>query len=272
VIATVHDFIITRDVPRLRLPGKVYGRYFAWAVGRATHVITDSDFTKQEALRLAHCQADHITTVLLGVNRSAFQPLPAEALVKARARLGLPAEFILYTGTLELRKGSDVLLQAFARLTIRFPNLRLVLTGFDQWPATPYYSQARELGMADKIKHLGFVNRLDMPAVFNLARAFIFPSRLEGFGMPVLEAMACGTPVISSNAASLPEVAGDACILIPPDDVDALVEQVTNVLSRPDRASELRLKGLERAAQLNWEETARRTLAVYEHVAQPRLA
>ncbi len=268
VVVTIHDFIVTRTRSQLRLPGKIYGRYIPWAVRRATHIITDSKFTAQEAINLARCRSDNITSVHLGVDHTVFKVLPANLLCATQARLGLPSQFIFFAGTLEPRKGTDVLLNTFARLIHAYPDLHLVLAGTGEWQTTPYYHLAHQLNIADRIKHLGFIGRNDLAAVFNLAKVFVFPSRLEGFGLPVLEAMACGTPVVASNVAALPEVAGDACIAVSSDDAESWAVAVAGLLGDRGLSARLGQKGLQRSAQFTWEKTARQTLAVYERVVR----
>jgi len=143
----------------------------------------------------------------------------------------------------------------------------LVIVGAPNfWKSSPVAESVEKLGLKSCVHFTGYIPEGDLPALYNGADLFVFPSLYEGFGLPVLEAMACGTPVITSNTSSLPEVAGDAALLVDPYDVDAIAEAMRRVLTDLNLAGELRVKGLARASEFSWERTARETLAVYEKV------
>ncbi len=177
--------------------------------------------------------------------------------------------YLLYVGSEEPRKNLPRLMLAFRDLHEQFPDLRLIKLGSVQYgpQAGELRRQVIELGLQDAVLFLDHVSDDDLAGFYNLAALFVFPSLLEGFGLPVLEAMACGTPVVTSNAASLPEVAGDAALLVDPLDVVQLTHAMQRVLTQPELAAGLRRKGLARAAMFTWERTARETIAVYERVA-----
>ncbi len=183
-----------------------------------------------------------------------------------RRRLALPNRMILYLGTIEPRKGIDTLLAAWAALAASLPGVHLVVAGKPGWGTDQLHTQVRHLGLQDRVHWTGYVADADLPALYSAAEVFAFPSRYEGFGLPPLEAMACGTPVVSSSAASLPEVVGDAGLLVPPDDAPALAEALRHVLTEPGLHAELRARGLYRAGEFTWQRTASLTRTVYEAV------
>jgi glycosyltransferase involved in cell wall biosynthesis len=190
----------------------------------------------------------------------------------------LPDHFVLFVGTLEPRKNLVTLMQAFSKISHLKPpqegesqisNLKLVLVGGKGWYYDQIFASVERLGLNDCAIFAGYVQNSDLPLWYNAADVFVFPSRYEGFGLPVLEAMACGTPTVTSTVSSLPEVAGDAALAVEPDDVDALTDALYRALTNTALREELRVKGRARAAKFTWEETARRTAAIYHQVFSP---
>jgi glycosyltransferase involved in cell wall biosynthesis len=228
-------------------------------------VITISEVAKLDLVRFLHVPAGRVHVVPLAVDPG-FRPVAADESARVVARYGLAPPFVLYVGALEPRKNVPTLLRAFARLRSDFPNLRLVLCGGQRWDFGPIPRAIAQLGLADVVRFTGYVPDADLPALYSAAAVFCFPSLAEGFGLPILEAMACGTPVVCSNASSMPEVAGDAALLVEPTDAEAVAQSIGRVLREPDLAAALRQRGLDRAAQFSWELTAERTLAVYRAV------
>ena len=265
-VLTVHDLIgmlFPRNLPPI---ARFYwSRWLPSSVRRADHIIADSEHTRQDLVCLLHVREERITVIPLGVDRR-FAPRPPETVASLRGRLGLPGRFLLYVGTLEPRKGIDTLLSAWARIASRLPDVDLVIAGKPGWHTDRLHLQARDLGVEPRVRWTGYVDHGDLPALYSAAEALVFPSRYEGFGLPPLEAMACGTPVITSNSSSLPEVVGDAGLLLPPDDVSALAHAIYLVMTQPALRAELRERGLRRARDFTWERTAARTRAVYESV------
>jgi glycosyltransferase involved in cell wall biosynthesis len=177
------------------------------------------------------------------------------------------APYILFVGTVEPRKNLVTLVRAFAAVVKDFPHL-LVLAGARGWMSEPVFAEIERQGLKDRVVHLGYVPAEDLPALMSGAEVFVYPSLGEGFGLPPLEAMACGVPVVCSNAPALPEVVGDAAILVPPTDVAALEEAIMHLLSDPDLKATLRQKGLQRSRQFSWHETARLTISAFEQAHQ----
>lgn len=236
------------------------------AARRADALIAISESTRADILRLLKPAAEKVFAVPYGV-APLFRPVKDCAAIEAICnRYSLPRQFILYVGNLEPRKNLPVLLQAFARLTQRGLPHALVLAGSRGWKDAEIFSTMKELGLASRVCFPGYIPQPDLPALYSAADLFVYPSLYEGFGLPVLEALACGIPVITSNVSSMPEVAGDAGILVNPRRVDELADALWRILTDRELHDELARKGVERAQMFSWTRTARETLAVYEQV------
>jgi glycosyltransferase involved in cell wall biosynthesis len=229
----------------------------------ATLVVADSASTQRDAQRLYHLPAERIRVVHLGVDPH-FQPVAPPIQDEVRERYRLPDRFILSVGTIEPRKNLIVLLEAYQALHQQDPEIQLVIAGGRGWHSEPFFDKLRTLGPEESVKLLGRVPDEDLPALYSLAEDFAFPSLYEGFGLPVLEAMACGAPVICSNTSSLPEVAGAAAIQIAPTDVAAWTHALKQLSADAALRASLRERGLKQAARFSWETTARQTYAVYQ--------
>jgi glycosyltransferase involved in cell wall biosynthesis len=265
-VATVHD-VIPYVFPETstRLDWLIYHIWLPLAVRRVDVVITDSTVSKSGILRFLRVKPEKVSVIPLAAN-ARYRPLDPEAIRPALARYRVEPPYILYVGSLESRKNLPRLLEAYARLRELLPAWTLVIVGARKWKFTPIFETVRRLALEPHVHFTGFVEEADLPALYNGADLFAFPSLYEGFGLPVLEAMACGTPVVTSNTSSLPEVAGDAALLVDPTDVEAIAAAMARVLTDPALAQEMRGKGLAQASQFTWERTARETLAVYETV------
>ncbi len=266
IVLTVHDLIGMLFPENLPPVARWYwGRWLPRTVRWADRVIADSEHTRADLVRLLGLGPERVDVVHLGVD-PAFRPLrDSDALTTVRARYGLPGSFVLYLGTIEPRKGLDTLIAAFASLAGHLPH-HLVVVGKKGWYADALFRQVEALGLRQRVHFVGYVADEEIPAIYNLADLFVFPSRYEGFGLPPLEAMACGTPVVASAAASLPEVLGEAALLVPPADSAALAGAMRQALQDSELRARLHARGLDRAAQFSWESTARKTASVYELV------
>jgi len=244
----------------------------------ADAVIAVSECTKRDAIRFYGIPEEKITVIYEGVNPR-FRPADPEAIAAVRARYSLPEHFILYVGTIEPRKNLAALLEAFHHLLATCSlrpapcdllpatcDLRLVIVGKRGWLYEGFFHRLRELGLEDRVIFTGYVPDEDLPAIYSAADLFVFPSLYEGFGLPVLEAMACGTPVVCSDTSSLPEVAGDTALLVDPTDVRALAAAMERALTDEHLRAEIRARGLGRAGHFTWEKAARGTLEVYLRV------
>lgn len=236
----------------------------------ADAIITVSQWSKADAIRFYGIPEQKITVIYEGVHPR-FQPPTAEDMAAVRRAYNLPDRFVLYLGTIEPRKNLSALVDAYALLrSQRACDARLVIAGRLGWLYEPFLQHLREIGLQDEVLLPGFIADEDLPALYGAADVFVFPSLFEGFGLPVLEAMACATPVVCSNASSLPEVAGDAALLIDPHDTAALAAALQRVLTDAGLQAKLVALGLAQARRFTWQETARQTLAVYKQVYEKR--
>jgi glycosyltransferase involved in cell wall biosynthesis len=266
VVLTVHDLIGLLFPTSLPPVSRFYwSRWLPRAIHWADRIITDSEHTQRDLNRLLGIPAECVEVIYLGVNE-AFQSLQDQAALETiRQRYSLPMGIILYVGTLEPRKGLDTLIAAYGTLAADAPH-DVVIAGKRGWYTEPLFQQVEALGLGQRVHFTDYIPDEDLPALYNLAHLFVYPSRYEGFGLPVLEAMACGVPVVCTNAASVPEIVGDAALLVPPDDVEALAAAMRRVLDDRVLEAELVARGLERARSFTWEETARRTVQIYEEM------
>jgi glycosyltransferase involved in cell wall biosynthesis len=185
-------------------------------------------------------------------------------LAAVRERYGIVAPYVIYVGTLQPRKNLTGLLDAFANLVGQGRDLHLAIVGKKGWLYEPLFARVRELGLEQRVHFPGYVPQPDLPALLSGAQLFALPSLYEGFGFPILEAMACGTPVVCSAVASLPEVAGDAAILVSPRDTAQLVQALARVLDDDALRQQLVRKGLDRVSRFSWEKCAQQTLEVLQ--------
>lgn len=233
-------------------------------VAHATHVITPSDATKQDVIRVFNKDAGHITAVPHGVDPM-FSAAPDVRDHGVRSRHKLPKRFALFVGTLEPRKNLLAVIDGIAEYRDRTGDpLHLVLAGGWGWNTNDLRKRLDDKQTKGWVHHLGYVPSADRPAIYRAARVFVWPSIYEGFGLPVLEAMASGIPVITSHTSSMPELAGDAAILIDPynaRDLTAALEQLFRSTALEQR---MRSRGMERAKSFSWEKAATETLSVFQ--------
>jgi glycosyltransferase involved in cell wall biosynthesis len=257
-VVTVHDLAFLHYPEILTAESRRHYARVVRAVTQVERVIVDSAWTGADVQALLGVPAERIRVVHLAPTPA---PAPDTAQVAAaRARYALAGPFLLYVGTLEPRKNLRLLLRAFTRLGPAEPA-RLVLAGPRGWLDESIVAAAERLG--ERVRLLGPVPAADLAALYAAATAFVFPSLYEGFGLPPLEAMAAGTPVLAAKASCLPEVLGDAALFVLPEDETGLVGAMRAVLDDADLRADLRARGLARAAAFSWERTATATLAVY---------
>jgi glycosyltransferase involved in cell wall biosynthesis len=236
------------------------------AVGRADWVLADSTSTRRDVIERLQVPEDKVSVLYPGVERR-FRPITdAQTLAGTRQKYGLPMRFVLSVGTVQPRKNYERLVQAFSLLQAQ--DTSLVIVGGKGWPYERLFQQVQDLGLRDRVCFAGYVEDVDLPAVYNLACAFVFPSLYEGFGIPPLEAMACGVPVIAADNSSLPEVVGDAGLLIDAQDTEALAHALSQLLGDSALCQKLVDRGLARAKQFTWERAAHTLLSTYEHVGR----
>ena len=233
----------------------------------ADAIIAISESTRRDLVRLFGLSNTDIH-VVYGATDARFRPAADEAVAGVRAKYRLPERFVLFVGTIEPRKNLALLLEAIHTLRQGGTSVPLVIAGRPGWHYRPFMDRLHQLALGELVTLLGPVPDVDLPTLYTAAEAFVFPSLYEGFGLPVLEAMACGTPVMASRAASLPEVSGDAALLIDPHDVRQLAAALRQVWGDPALRAELRGRGWQQARRFSWEETARQTLQVYQEARQ----
>jgi glycosyltransferase involved in cell wall biosynthesis len=235
---------------------------------RADHIITVSEHSKRDIVETYGVHPDNITVTYEGAGAE-FVPLNRDrAKEEVERKYGIREAFILYVGRLQARKNLARLVEAYARVRkAGFPH-KLVFVGKQDSLFSLVTARIRELEIQSDVLQLGYVAGPDLPSLYNAAEVFVYPSLYEGFGLPVLEAMACGTPVITTQGSSLAEIAGDACLLIDPLDESTIAGALESILADPRLRERLSQAGLKRSRQFSFEKTARQTLAVYERVLQ----
>ncbi|MBI4240960.1 MAG: glycosyltransferase family 4 protein [Candidatus Rokubacteria bacterium] len=267
-VVTIHDLSAER---LSRLAGRRLGQRLASAktqrtARRADRVIVHSRSGAADVGACFGVAPERIAVVPLGVGPEFFpEPPPVQEAVRARLAPGREG-FVLFCGSLEPRKDVATLLRAFARLPDARERYRLVLAGGDGRASEEIGELISRLGLGEAVGREGYLGVPEMRALYAAAALFVLPSLYEGFGLPILEAMACGTPVIAAYTSSLPEVVGDAGLLVPPGDPEALAGAMARVLDDADLAADLRQRGFRRAKGFTWEATAAKTLAVYRAV------
>ncbi len=262
-VVTIHDLAFIRFPQTFRAYNRTYLDFATRLTARrAARILTVSEHTRREVIGLLGVPAERVV-VTPNAARAHFRPPAPAAIAQLRARHGLPERFLLYVGTLEPRKNLITLLEAYVEVARR-TDATLLVGGGKGWLYTPIFERLEALGLRDRVRFVGYIDEAELPLWYAAATAFVFPSIYEGFGMPPLEAMACGTPVVTSNSSSLPEVVGDAGIMVDPYDAAALAVALIKVLGDADLRAELRARGLQRAAQFTWRTTAERTLRAYE--------
>lgn len=263
-VVTVHDLSFLRlpecAVPTLR---QYLERVVPRSVARAHRVLADSTNTKEDLVALLGTPPEKISVVPAGVE-ARFAPIADRAALEAvRERYGLPEHFILSVGTLEPRKNHPTLVSAYAALRRAGLPHRLVIAGREGWMFEPTYARVAAEGVEADVQFLGYIADADLPAVYHLAQLMAYPSLYEGFGIPPLEAMACGVPVVCSNVSSLPETVGDAALMVDPLDTDALADAMMRALTDLALRDRLIADGRRQAARFTWRAAAEKLVEAY---------
>lgn len=265
-VAFIHD-LTTILYPQHHVKSNIFlhSRRFK-NIHKVDAVLTNSEYTKRDIVNYLKVRPDKVFVTYLGASER-FKPMQTSEIEEALKIFNLKTPYILFTGTLEPRKNIKTLIRAFNSLKSKYsiPH-RLVITGQRGWL---YHDALKEIDSSPfraHITELGYISDNDLPAIMNGADVFAYPSFYEGFGLPVLEAMKCGTPVITSNVSSLPEVGGDACVYVSPEDPDELAKRIFEVISDKILRKSLSEKGTARANMFSWEKCAEETLRVYKEV------
>jgi glycosyltransferase involved in cell wall biosynthesis len=266
-VVTIFDLSFLRYPERL---GRARRLYLQWAtrisIARAQRVIAISQSGKQEISALLHVSDSRIDVAVPGVS-DRFVKLDKSEIETFRRVRGLPERFILYLGTIEPRKNLDTLLCAYASLPHR-REVKMVLAGGQGWQTEQIFALMEQLNLKDDVLLPGFIPEEDLPLWYNAAEVFAYPSIYEGFGIPILEAMACGLPTIASNTSSLPEAVGSAGILLPATDIDAWRDTLSSLLDDPAKRADLAQRGQGHARGFTWHHTARQTVGSYRRALE----
>lgn len=277
VVVTIHD-VIPLVLPAYRggPPVRLYTRLVTAAARRAALVLTDSQASQRDIEAHLGLPPGRVRTVYLAHDEQ-FRPEPAADDEAVRRQYGLPGRYVLYLAGHDVRKNVARLVEAFQIVAGADDGVVLVIGGrlppAERRAAPLFYDPrplAAALGLADRVRPIGWVDEAHKPALYRGAACAAFPSRYEGFGLPVLEALACGTPLVTTTAASLPELAGDAAFVVDPDDVDGMAGAILSCLVDRPLAEELARRGPQQAARFSWAQTARETLAACQDARQGR--
>lgn len=268
-LLTVHDlsFVHYANTFDQRLVAYL-NRVVPWSVQRATHVLADSQATKDDLITLWHVNPDKVTVLYSGVD-DRFRPITAPKQLQAmRQRYNLgDTPYLLCVGTVQPRKNYQMLIRAFADIARDWPH-NLVFAGGKGWLFDDILAEVAQQGLEDRVHFIGFVDEADLPTLYSDATLFLFPSLYEGFGLPLLEAMACGVPVVSSNASCLPEVVGDAGILLAPHDPEAWQATIHRLLLNTPRRVALIGAGAIQARRFSWRKSAHHLLTIYDKLLE----
>jgi len=268
-VVTFHDMTYYL-YPQLHTRSRrlVFPTAMRFSAKQADALITVSESTREDAIRLLEIDPERIFTTQLGVDPSFTVLDDNDAELRVISKYSLPEKYILYLGTIEPRKNLPVLIKSYKQIADDGTDYKLVLVGKYGWMYQEVLALIDDLDLQDMVCLTGYVSQEDLPVVYNLASLFVYPTIYEGFGLPALEAMACGVPVITTRVASLPEIVGDAGLLIPVNDTDALYEAMNQVLEDTALREKLIHDGLARSKLFSWERTAQLTQQVYKKVLE----
>jgi len=264
-VVTIYDLSFIHYPQRLQPWRRLYLRWgTTFSARRASRVIAISASTKRDIVGLLGVAEDKVDVIPCGVDEDFRAVDRQEQLEELRKKRRLPPRMLLFVGTIEPRKNLTTLLRSYALLRERIQPPPLVIAGAKGWQHEEVFSLVQELGLPDELLFPGFIPRDELPLWYNAADLFVYPSLYEGLGLPPLEAMACGTPVVTSDTSSLPEVVGDSGLLVDPTDAEEIALAMERLLTDSTLRDELTSKGLKRARAFTWHRTARETVEVYD--------
>ena len=275
VVVTVHDVttLLMREYRR-KAGARLYNSLVSASARGAAHIITDSFYSKLAIVDNLGIREEDITAIYLAVGPEYTTKSDILLDMAVAQKYGLPDFFTLYLGGYEIHKNVTTLIHAYTWVGPSVgPDYPLILAGKKPKPGDnypDYEAYIAKNGISDYVRWIGFVDEEDKPALYRQAMTVAFPSRYEGFGLPPLEAMACGTPVVTTNASSIPEVVGDAAFTVPPDDSREMAGAIIATLIQDNLRADMRVKGIEQAKQFSWEKTAAETLTVYDQIIQAK--
>lgn len=263
-VITIHS-LMSIFYPKYNIGGWLAYKLFGKKISKADRVITVSKFLKQELIKYLKVPEEKIKVIYNGKDEK-FKPVDQEEIAEIKQRYNLDSSFILYVGVLQPLKNIPTLIKAYYKLKKKGIKHKLVIAGGKGWMYKEIFRIIEKLNLQKEIIFTGHVPNDELPKLYAAADLFVFPSIYEGFGMPPLEAMACGTPVITSDRGALPEVVGDAGIMVNPYDVDELANEMYRVLNDDSLKKDMIKKGLKRAKMFSWEKCAKEVLKVYEEL------
>jgi glycosyltransferase involved in cell wall biosynthesis len=275
-VVTVHDLSFLRMPEKFPAAKRFYlSKMCPASVAKARRVIAVSTQTADDLIHFFNTEAEKVDIVYNGVE-SRFSPGQTKAIEAFRAQKGLPDRFLFYLGTLEPRKNLVRLVEAYkgwrAQARSADKDVKLVIAGGKGWFYKQIFQLVQELGLTEHVLFPGFIPRQELPDWYRAAEVFVYPSLFEGFGLPVVEAMACGTPVVCSHIPCLLEVARDAALTFPAENTDELIAAINLMVTQPAVRAEMRQRGLIQARRFSWERAAQETVAVYEKALSGRVA
>lgn len=265
IVVTVHDLIAVyfgADIPFWS--SQFFGRWMPFSYRFADHIIAVSENTKKDIIKLLKIKEDKITVIYEAADKK-FAPISNKKIIdKIKNKYNLGNEYILHVGTLNPRKNIGFLIDVFSQVVKKMPNYKLAITGKKGWYYDGIIRKVKNLKLEKNVVFVGYIAEEDKVALYAGAKLLAFPSLYEGFGLPILEAMSCGVPVISSDRSSMPELVGDAGVLLAPDDEKGWVVSMLKILQSEKYQKTLAAKSLQQVKKFNWDITAKKTIEVYE--------
>lgn len=267
-IVTIHDtFAYVHANEHNRLDNWRYRWLLPEAARRADAIITPSQCSRNDIITHLNPPSTPIYHVPLNAVDAIFTPISDNPERQAvLEHYGITPPYILYVGGINARKNIARIFEAYAKIRDRYPNVPLVIAGKRQWRTTEIEATYKRLELGDSVQFTGYVENKHLPYLYSAASLLLFPSLYEGFGLPPVEAMSCGTPVVTSNISSLPEAVGDAALLVDPYSVDAIADAMCRILDDPSLAKQLRTKGFKQAAMFTWRRATQEIVAIYQRV------
>lgn len=264
-VVTIHDMIWFDHPEYFPIWQRHFMKMFVpIAAKKADAIITVSDSTKKDIIQKLGIQPEKISVTHLGIAKQ-FGIIDETEVLKTKSKYGLH-KYVLVVGSVEPRKNLERILQAFKNISIMYPDLLFVHVGSGMWNSESVFKEVKRLGLGNSVRFIWHASQKDLAALYNGALFLAFPSLYEGFGLPVIEAMSCGCPVITSTLSSLPEIAGDAAILVDPYNTSQITQAMELILSEDSIRKEYSRKGIARAHEFSWEKCAQSTLKIYEKV------
>jgi len=270
-VVTIHDLIATKYGKDLPFFARTYfGKWMTYTYKYANKIICDSQNTKKDVMDMLNIPEKKISVIHLAANELYSKSADKNKILGIKNKYKTGEKYLLHVGTLNPRKNIQFIINIFQKITGDLPGYKLVITGKKSWYYQTLVAEAKRLNIMDKVIFTGYVPDEDTPYLINGAEIFLFPSLYEGFGLPPLEAMTAGIPVISSNSSSLPEVVGEGGILLSPTDELGWIRNIKAIINNPNLKRSLIAKGLKQAKKFSWQKCALETLEVYEELLREK--